>query len=356
MTDQVKSSNHMLVSNHIKKLLKVLNELAEKADDSHLVIDVDFIRRVDKIVSKLTEMEADCKLPEPTDVELMVELATTMLSIEQKILNWYTTHKTKIIKIECDDSAEKEENKDEEDSVDLEIQDFSLVPILNLLSKYVKECATLAQKLKKIEENVSKVFTFNLNFQYHNWNDVQPLPKPVEEVEDNKSKVSVIIADWEGTIHGCNNVTSRLFHIDSRALQGKNFFQLMSSYSRKHCYEIYGHNMFKTFKETTRTIRFSLPHMDDVDYDHFFVLISKIALVKRKAASPLGGEPFMVRISTRVSSDTSKRRMFENYTKARAKLRSELGQASRFMPEIPIVNSMVPNGLSGPKPNSAFNT
>ena len=178
----------------------------------------------------------------------------------------------------------------------------------------------------------------------------------MEEVEDKKNKVSVIIADWEGTIHGCNNVTSKLFHIDSRALQGKNFFQLMSSYSRKHCYEIYGHNMFKTFKETTRTIRFSLPHMDDVDYEHFYVLISKIALVKRKAPSPLGSEPFMVRISTRVSSDTSKRRMFENYTKARAKLRTELEQPHRFMPEMAIPGPMMPLGFNMAKHTSSFNS
>lgn len=58
--------------------------------------------------------------------------------------------------------------------------------------------------------------------------------------EDSKSEdeeddmVSVIIADYSGIIHAFNTASPKMFHVDKDALRGKNFFQLMSSYSRKY--------------------------------------------------------------------------------------------------------------------------
>lgn len=68
----------------------------------------------------------------------------------------------------------------------------------------------------------------------------QQKPQKEEEVKDDEDEllqgrgVSVIIADWQGTIHAFNKATPRLFHVDEGALRGKNFFQLMSAYSRRH--------------------------------------------------------------------------------------------------------------------------
>jgi hypothetical protein len=100
----------------------------------------------------------------------------------------------------------------------------------------------------------------------------KPQKEESDGIEDDNSfnkGVSVIISDWQGTIHAFNKVTSKLFHVDEGALRGKNFFQLMSAYSRRYCYETFGNNIFKTFKQMTKTIRYSLPHMDDVSFEHF---------------------------------------------------------------------------------------
>lgn len=95
----------------------------------------------------------------------------------------------------------------------------------------------------------------------------------------------------------------------------------MSSYSRKYAYETFGYNMFKTFKEVQRTLRYSLPHKDDVDFDNFRVITSKCLLVKPKICSPLNTDPYMVKIISRVSSENSRKELFSVYTQARKELR-----------------------------------
>lgn len=117
-----------------------------------------------------------------------------------------------------------------------------------------------------------------------------------------------------------------MFQTDANALRGKNFFHLMSAYSRKHTFEIFGQDIFKTFKETSRVFRYSLPHMDDVDFDNFKVLISKIMLVKPKIRSPLDTDPFMIKIVTRRSSLESRKRLYGFYKKARQLLRETQAQ------------------------------
>jgi len=141
----------------------------------------------------------------------------------------------------------------------------------------------------------------------------------------------VIIADSNGVIHAFNKITPKMFHVSESALRGKNFFILMSAYSRRYCYETFGNSMFKTFNKLSRTLRYSLPHMDDVDYENFFVLTSKISLVKPKVASPLVAEQFMIRICTRVSSEESRQDLFNNYSRARKELREDEGFDESFL-------------------------
>lgn len=132
-----------------------------------------------------------------------------------------------------------------------------------------------------------------------------------------------------------------MFQTDERALRGKNFFQLMSPYTRKFCYETFGNNFFKTFKITSKTIRYSLPHMDDIDYDNFKVLTSKVMLVKPKIGSPLKTDPYMVKICSRESTEESKKRLYGSYTSARAKLRAEYMQVPPYVRETPASVSTV---------------
>mmetsp|Transcript_28143 Transcript_28143/g.32249 ORF Transcript_28143/g.32249 Transcript_28143/m.32249 type:complete len:219 (-) Transcript_28143:16-672(-) len=174
----------------------------------------------------------------------------------------------------------------------------------------------------------------------------------INQVEDNSDDTSIMIADWQGIIHAFNKHSPKLFQIDSKALHGKNFFQLLSSYCRKFLYETFGDNMFKTFKETSRTIRFSLPHMDDVDYEHFTVITSKVTLVKPKIASPLNTDPYKIRICSRLSSEESRLRLYDNYTKARESLRAVSGAPSAYerQPSVYIQEPALTNmagGVSG---------
>jgi len=149
-----------------------------------------------------------------------------------------------------------------------------------------------------------------------------------------------------------------MYHVDRDALRGKNFFQLMSSYSRKFFYETYSNNLFKTFKQKTKTMRFSLPHMDDVDFEHFHVITCKIMLVKSKVSSPLKTDPYMVKIYSRRASEESARRMFSNYTKARHQLRSRdfERQTLPFNREVPIVDPQPYYIEPAPSRKSAFNS
>ena len=180
--------------------------------------------------------------------------------------------------------------------------------------------------------------------------------KGIENEELQNKGVSIIIADWQGTIHAFNKVTPRLFHVDEGALRGKNFFQLMSAYSRRYCYETFGNNIFKTFKQMTKSIRYSLPHMDDVDFEHFNVMTSKISLVKPKVSSPLSPEHYMVRICTRISSEESSRKLFNSYCKARSDLREHTSGLVNFTREIPLYQPVVPSTPYAPSKKSAFNT
>ena len=54
----------------------------------------------------------------------------------------------------------------------------------------------------------------------------------------------------------------------------------MSRYSRNYLNETFGTDIFKTFKETSKHYRFSLPHMDDINYENFNVRTCKFVLVK----------------------------------------------------------------------------
>lgn len=149
---------------------------------------------------------------------------------------------------------------------------------------------------------------------------------------NKKEEISIIIADYKGTIHAFNQITPSLFQTDLNALRGKNFFHMMSNYSRKYVYETFGSNVFKTFKVTSRTIRYSLPHVDDVNYENFKVVTSKCVLVKPKVKSPLNTDPYMIKIMSRASSDENRKKLFKMYTDARNELRkSQYEIDSRFM-------------------------
>lgn len=173
--------------------------------------------------------------------------------------------------------------------------------------------------------------------------------------DDNKDDmVSVLIADYSGTIHAFNPISPKMFHVEKDALRGKNFFQLMSSYSRKYCQETFGNNVFKSFKERKRTLRYSLPHMDDVDYDNFYVLTSKIELIQPKVGSPLKGEKFMIRISSRPTSSQSRKRLFKSYTDARTLLRHSYFHNQVYIQEVPQFVYPISYQTTTPGNRSAF--
>jgi hypothetical protein len=50
-------------------------------------------------------------------------------------MTWYTIHKTTIIKVEKDEETEEMQECIEEALFDLEKKEFSLVPLLNILTR-----------------------------------------------------------------------------------------------------------------------------------------------------------------------------------------------------------------------------
>lgn len=106
----------------------------------------------------------------------------------------------------------------------------------------------------------------------------------------------------------------------------------------------------------TKTIRYSLPHMDDVDFEHFNVMTSKVSLVKPKVSSPLSPEHYMVRVCTRISSTESSRKLFDCYCKARSDLREHSNNLVNFTREIPLYQPVVPSTPYPQSKKSAFNT
>mmetsp|Transcript_6775 Transcript_6775/g.5923 ORF Transcript_6775/g.5923 Transcript_6775/m.5923 type:complete len:146 (-) Transcript_6775:31-468(-) len=140
-----------------------------------------------------------------------------------------------------------------------------------------------------------------------------------------------------------------MFHVKESALRSKNFFILMSAYSRRYCYETFGNCMFKTFNKLSRTLRYSLPHIDDVDYENFFVLTSRVTLVKPKIASPLSGDQLMIRICTRRSSKESRMKLFKTYTKARSEIREDEGFHDNFIPDFQMYHPSILPGQPMPQ-------
>jgi len=97
--------------------------------------------------------------------------------------------------------------------------------------------------------------------------------------------------------------------------------------------------------------------MDDVNYENFKVITSKIMLVKPKVCSPLKTDPYMVKIISRVSSDESRMRLYQTYTEARKQLRHY--QGDNISPYLREVSPMVPVMTPIPAPSnqkSAFMT
>lgn len=178
-----------------------------------------------------------------------------------------------------------------------------------------------------------------------------------EQRREDENFISVIIADHQGTIHAYSKHTPAMYHVEESALRGKNFFQLMSAYSRRFCFETFGSNMFKTFKQMSRTLRFSLPHMDDVNYENFHVVTCKVTLVKPKITSPLYADHYMVRILTRKSSEESTRRLFMSYSKAREELRQLNFNPYNLQREADMYAPIVPaNQYTFVEKKSAFNS
>ena len=211
------------------------------------------------------------------------------------------------------DNSKSEEIKEREEIIEREnLQKIYKIlnSFISALEKYKDICQinNSIEIKEKVSEFINEVKSIKNHFtkieMIHNISEDSHNNKIAEKV-DNED-VSIIIADSQGIIHSFNKITPKMFHVRKEALRGKNYFQLISSYSRKFLYETFGNNVFKTFKETSRTIRYSLPHMDDVDKEHFFVITSKISLVKSKVSSPLKPEPFMIKICSRVSSETIK--------------------------------------------------
>ena len=213
----------------------------------------------------------------------------------------------------------------------------------------MNELEKLATKLDDIEnKNVAENFQ-SARIQKEDSSSVQ-------SVKPNDRGVSVIIADSHGLIHAFNKATPRMFHVSENALRGKNFFILMSAYSRRYCYETFGNSMFKTFNKLTRTLRYSLPHMDDVDYENFFVLTSKVSLVKPKIASPLQADQYMIRICTRKSSEESRKQLFCNYSSARKELREDESINDALFPDLDQFHQQVVPPSSIPPPGNFYNS
>lgn len=180
----------------------------------------------------------------------------------------------------------------------------------------------LVKSLRKIEERV--------NFQSRVEEEKEDSSQS-DKKKGDRMGISVILADHNGMIHQFNKCTPKMFHVSEELLKGKNFFKLMSAYSRRYCYETYGSSIFKTFKQTTKHLRYSLPHMDDVDAENFFVLTSKICLVKPKANSKVKDGKYMIRINTRPSSKASKDSFYKAYYTARKQIREEEGNQPHYL-------------------------
>lgn len=166
--------------------------------------------------------------------------------------------------------------------------------------------------------------------------------------------VSVMLCDCNGTIHAFNKATPKMFHVSGELLKGKNFFKLMSAYSRRFCYETYGNSIFKTFKQSSKNLRYSLPHMDDVDSENFFVLTSKFTLVKPKKGSKMQSNQFMIRVCSRPSSKESTEKMYRTYTQARKEIREEDAMNAHFLDNGPPFNAPSMQLHSGILPQNHF--
>lgn len=235
-----------------------------------------------------------------------------------------------------------EEYKESEDFQKIINLSNALIPVWEQLREFLDKDNKIELK-NKISEFANDIKNTKINLTKNAMirNPSEVFSNSFQNTTKSDSKeVSIIIADSIGIIHSFNKITPKMFHVNKEALRGKNYFQLISSYSRKFLYETFGNNMFKTFKETSRTIRYSLPHMDDVDFEHFYVITSKISLVTSKVASPLKTDPFMIKIWSRVSSKTSKLSLFNSYVNARKHLRNMNNAPATFARE----NVLIPSG------------
>lgn len=123
----------------INKYIKLLANRLETSDDHRVdidkVIDSDFISTVEKLIAKLQNSSLLDEATQKLEMDPLNRLGNNLIRNEHRIMTWYTIHKTTIIKVEKDEETAEIQECKEEALFDLEKKEFSLVPLLNILTR-----------------------------------------------------------------------------------------------------------------------------------------------------------------------------------------------------------------------------
>lgn len=97
------------------------------------LISSSFISNVEKIENKLGRGIQTATFTEKLDFEILKKLASTLIENTHKIEAWSDSHKKSDVKIEADAEGPENEEDKEEDLFALEKQEFSFLPLLQIL-------------------------------------------------------------------------------------------------------------------------------------------------------------------------------------------------------------------------------
>lgn len=78
-------------------------------------------------------MQSNDELIKRVNLDLMIELAETILKLKIKIMAWYTINKSNAIKVEADEYPDQENPEERKDPLEREKQEFSFLPLLTQL-------------------------------------------------------------------------------------------------------------------------------------------------------------------------------------------------------------------------------
>ena len=123
----------MLLDRYVTSLKVKLEEFLQSSDATDLPVDLEFIRQIERITSKLSAMESNVEIKEKVNLELFVDLAKILVQLDESILKWYSLHKNSIIKFEEKDEDSKEEQESPNEDLQLEKSEFSFAPLISQL-------------------------------------------------------------------------------------------------------------------------------------------------------------------------------------------------------------------------------